>query len=439
MEMNDLLLVSVDDHLIEPGDMYDGHLSGELLASAPKLHTMNTGQSFWTYQGFRLPVTGLNAVVGRVPEEYGMEPTSLGQMRRGCWDPKARLDDMNVDGIAVELNYPTAVIMDGSMFARGADKNLALKHLRAYNDWHSDEWCAADPARFIPLGILPVWDMDETVAEMKRLAKKGFKSVTINDNPTKIDLPSIHNDYWRPFFKAAVDNDLVVSIHIGPGNPAPQASLETPIDAWITTMPMSVGVSIADWLTLKVMIELPDLRVNVAEGGIGWVPALIERADYVYRHHHKWTHANFGGKLPSEVFREHFMICFIDDPYGLRNAEYIGEDIIAFEVDYPHSDSPWPYSPEQLWNQVQHMDRRLIDKVTHGNALRFFRFDPFTGYRREELTVGALRARAAAAGVDTTPQSFGGARPLAEGEVRRVTTGDIAGMMGAMAEKAEAA
>ena len=439
MEMNDMVLVSVDDHLIEPGDMYDNHLSGELLESAPKLFTMNTGQSFWTYQGSRLPITGLNAVVGRVPEEYGMEPTSLGQMRRGCWDPKARLDDMNVDGVAVELNYPTAVIMDGSMFARAPDKNLALKHLQAYNDWHVDEWCAADPARFIPLGILPVWDMDATVAEMKRLARKGFKSITINDNPTKLDLPSIHNDYWRPFFKAAVDNELVVSIHIGPGNPAPQASLETPIDAWITTMPMSVGVSIADWLNLKVMLELPDLRVNVAEGGIGWVPALIERADYVYSHHRKWTHADFGGKLPSEVFREHFMVCFIVDPYGLKNVEYIGEDIVAFEVDYPHSDTPWPNSAELLWQQVEGMDQRLLDKVTHGNALRFFNFDPFKSYKREDLTVGALRAQAKAAGVDTTPQSFGGARPLAEGEVRRVTSGDIAGMLGAMAEKAEAA
>jgi len=439
MEMNDMILVSVDDHLIEPGDMYDRQLSGDLLASAPKLHTTNEGFSFWIYQDVRLPVTGLNAVVGRLPEEYGMEPTSLGQMREGCYIPQKRLDDMNADGVAVQLNYPTAVSMDGSVFARSGDKQLAHRHLQAYNDWHCDEWCAADPARFIPLGILPVWDMDDTVAEMKRLAKKGFRSVTINDNPTKLGLPSIHNDYWVPFFRAAVDNDLVVSIHIGPGNPAPQASMETPIDAWITTMPMSVGVSIADWLNLKVLQDLDDLRINVAEGGIGWVPALIERADYVYRHHHKWTHADFGGKMPSQIFREHFMICFITDPYGVQNAEYIGEDLIAFEVDYPHSDSPWPSSPEQLWGEVKGLSKRLIDKMTHENAIRFFNFDPFQTYRKEELTVGALRAKARAAGVNTTPRSFGGAKPLAEGEKRRVTSGDIAAMHGRIAERAETA
>ncbi len=437
MRMEDMILVSVDDHLIEPGDMYDRHLSGDLLASAPKMEETNTGAAYWVYQGARQPITGLNAVVGRLPEEYGMEPTSLGQMRRGCWDPKARLDDMNADGISVQLNYPTAVVMDGSMFARAPDKQLALRHLQAYNDWHIDDWCAVDPARFIPLGILPVWDMNACVAEMKRLAAKGFRSVTINDNPTKLGLPSIHNDYWDPFFKAAVDNDLVVSIHIGPGNPAPQASMETPIDAWITTMPMSVSVSIADWLNLKALQKYTNLRINVAEGGIGWVPALIERADYVYRHHHKWTHADFGGKLPSEIFREHFMICFIVDPYGLKNIENIGENIIAFEVDYPHSDSPWPNSPEQLWGQLDGVSERHINMVTHENALNWFRFDPFTTYRKEDMTVGALRAKASAAGVDTTPQSFGGARPLAAGVKRRVTSGDIMGMFQEMTQAAE--
>ena len=439
MDMNDLILVSVDDHLIEPEDMYDRQLSGDWLASAPKMKRTPSGAAYWQYQGFRMPVTGLNAVVGRVPEEYGMEPTGPEQMRRGCWDPKARLDDMNADGIAVQLNYPTAVVMDGSMFARAPDRTLALRHLQAWNDWHIDEWCGTDPARFIPLGILPVWDMDATVAEIARLAKKGCRTVTLNDNPTKLGLPSIHNPYWDPFFKAVVENDQVVSIHIGPGNPAPQASSETPIEAWITTMPMSVGVSIADWLNHKAMLEYKDLRVNVAEGGIGWVPALFDRADYVHRHHTAWTRSAFGGRKPSEIFREHFMCCFITDPYGLQNVDYIGEDIIAFEVDYPHSDSPWPRSPEQFWSEGSHLPPRQMAKVTHENALRFFRFDPFATYRREELTVGALRARAQAAGVDTTPRSFGGAKPRGKSPDVRITSGDIDAMYDEMKQIAETA
>ncbi len=438
MKMEDMILVSVDDHLIEPGGMYDHHLSGDLLATAPKMLTTNTGASYWEYQGARQPVTGLNAVMGRVAEEYGMEPTSLGQMREACYNPNKRLEDMDANGLAVSLNFPTAVVMEGSMFYRPPDKALALRHMQAYNDWHIDDWCGADPARFIPCGILPCWDMDATVAEIKRIAAKGAKTVSVNENPTKAGLPSIHNKYWEPFFKAMVDNDMVVSLHIGPGNPAPHATLETPIEAWITTMPMSVGVGIADWLNLTALQRYP-LRICIAEGGIGWVPSLIERADYVHRHHHKWTHSDFGGKLPSQIFREHFMICFIDDPYGLKNIENIGEDIIAYECDYPHSDSTWPRSPELLWEQVKDLPKRHIDKITHENGLRFFNFDPFTRYKREALTVGALRAKAAAAGVDVTPRSFGGAKPLAEGDTRRVTSGDIMGMYQEMARTTRAA
>lgn len=428
MKMNDMVMISVDDHLIEPADMYDNHLSGDDLATAPKLKTNSTGGNYWIYQGEILPITGLNAVMGRVPEEYGFEPTSLEHVRRACWDPQARLDDMNANGMAAALNFPTAVMMDGTIFHRVKDRKLAVKHLQAYNDWHIDEWCGVDRGRFIPCGILPTFDMDATVAEIKRLADKGCKAVSINENPTKLGLPSVHNEYWAPFWKAIVENDITISLHIGAGNPVPHASMETPIEAWITTMPMSVSVGIADWLNLKALQEYPDLRIAIAEGGAGWVPALIERADYVHSHHKFWTHSNFDGKLPSEVFRKHFMVCFIHDPYGLQNLEYIGENIVAYECDYPHSDSTWPNAPEKLWPTINHLTDAQIDKVTHLNAMNFFNFNPFESYTRDELSVGTLRAKAAADNVDVTPQSFGGANPNEGGEQRRVTSGDIVGM-----------
>jgi hypothetical protein len=83
-----------------------------------------------------------------------------------------------------------------------------------------------------------------------------------------------------------------------------------------------------------------------------------------------------------------------------RTCNAIGEDMVAYECDYPHSDSLWPKAPETLWDSVKHLTEAQIDKVTHRNAMRFFRFDPFKHFKREELTVGALRAQAA--GVDLT-------------------------------------
>ena len=109
-----------------------------------------------------MPSVGLNAVVGRPLEEYGMEPNSLEQMRKGVYNVHARIDDMNANGVAASLNFGTCVGFDGGRFHKAPDKTLSLIHLRAYNDWHIDEWCGAYPGRFIPCGLLPTWDMDAT-------------------------------------------------------------------------------------------------------------------------------------------------------------------------------------------------------------------------------------------------------------------------------------
>jgi len=432
MNMNDMVLVSVDDHITEPGNLFDNHLSGEAFDAAPKFRTTDTGTNYWDYAGIQIPSIGLNAVAGRPPEEYGMEPTSMEQLRAGCYDVHERVKDMNVNGMAASLNFPSFTGLDGGLFYAAKDRAMGRRHMQAYNDWHVDEWCGAYPERFIPCGLLPLWDMDATVAEVRRLADKGCHAVSINDNPRARGLPSIHDDYWEPLWQAATDTGTTLCLHIGNGHPAPHASSSSPIEAWITTMPMSIAVGAADWLNLAALHRYPTLRIALSEGGIGWIPYFMERADYAHQQHQAWTHSNqyMGGKKPSEVFREHFLNCFIDDRFGLQNIDWIGEDNIAYECDYPHSDTLWPKAPEALWDSIRHLADAQIDKITHGNAMRDFQFNPFEQRDRESLTVGALRAKAVEQGVDTTHKSSGGATPLAEGEQPRpVTSGDIQQML----------
>ncbi|BFM07762.1 amidohydrolase family protein [Halioxenophilus aromaticivorans] len=438
MEMNDMVIISVDDHITEPPDMFDKHLSKEHLATAPKFGVDENGKNFWTYQGMFMPSVGLNAVVGRPPEEYGMEPNSLEEMRAGVYNVDERVKDMNANGIVASLNFGTVVGFDGGRFHKAADKDLALIHLRAYNDWHIDEWCGSHPGRFIPCGILPTWDMKATVEEIKRISAKGCTAVSLNENPTTQNLPSIHNEYWEPMWKAIVEHDMVMCLHIGAGNPAPHASMETPIEAWITTMPMSVAVGAADWLNLSAIQRYPNMKICLSESGIGWVPYFTERADFSHARHKAWTYSDFGGNKPSEVFNKHFMTCFIDDAFGLDNLKYLNEDLVAYECDYPHSDTLWPEVPEFLWKTVKHLDKRIIEKVTHQNAMNYYNFDLFKHFKREEVTVGALRAKAQEQGVDVTPKSSGGASPLAEGEApRRIVSGDLVKMFKHHAEAAE--
>ena len=428
MQMNELVIVSVDDHISEPPDMFKNQLSGDLLKSAPTLTQDARGKDVWVYQGQSFPSIGLNAVVGRPFEEYGMEPTSMDQLRPGCFDVHERIKDMDVNGVAASLNFGSVFGFAGTSMFKSPDLDLAAKHISAWNDWHIDEWCGAYPGRFIPCAIVPFYDMDKTVAELKRVSAKGCHTVSISDNPTVQGLPSIHNEYWDPFWKTINDLDMTICLHIGSGTQAPHASSETPIEAWISTMPMAIAFAAADWLQLKALHDYPDMRIALSEGSIGWVPYFKERADFANWRHKAWTNSRFQDMKPSALFERHFMNCFIDDAFGLDNVKYIGEDRIAYECDYPHSDTLWPEVPDRLWPTIKHLTDEQIDKITHRNAMNWFRFDPFAHHSRAELTVGALRAKAKAAGVDTAPKSSGGEAPLVAGEDRPVTSADIGAM-----------
>lgn len=433
--LDNLILVSVDDHIIEPPTLFDQHLTSAQKSFAPRVMKDDNGADYWLFEGRRAGNIGLNAVVGRMREEYGCEPISFDQMRPGAWDLKSRIEDMNANGILASLNFPSVVQFDGFLFHQFNDKRNALTLLKAYNDWHIDEWCGSYPGRNIPNAIIPYWDIAESLKEIDRVVAKGCHSITFTDNPSLRGYPSIHNNHWDPLWKKCAEHNVVINIHIGSGAQAPHASMESPIDSWIITMPISIVNSAADWLHLKALQKYPNLKIALSEGSIGWIPYFLERADFTHEHHRAWTNADFGGKKPSEVFREHFMCCFIDDKFGLKNLDDIGVSNAAYECDYPHSDTVWPHSPERFLETVSGLSEFEIDRVSHLNALELYRFDAFDKMKgRENCTVNSLRKLAAH--VDTSPKSFGGPAPLEVGvEPRRVTSGDIIKMFTAVTEK----
>ncbi|HSA52050.1 MAG TPA: amidohydrolase family protein, partial [Yinghuangia sp.] len=164
----------------------------------------------------------------------------------------------------------------------------------------------------------------------------------------------------------------------------------------ITLQPMNIVSAAADLLWSRVIKDFPDIKIALSEGGTGWIPYFLERVDRTYDMHSTWTLQDFGGKLPSEVFREHFLTCFISDPLGVKLRHEIGIDNITWECDYPHSDSMWPNAPEELWADFRRHDvpDEDINKITFENAMRWYSFDPFKHIPREEATVGALRRQA---------------------------------------------
>ena len=421
MQLEDMILVSVDDHVVEPPGLFDNHLTPEWKAKAPRLGRKGDGTDVWVFEGQQLMNIGLNAVVGRPPEEYGVEPTSFDQLRPGCYDVDERIRDMNVNGVLASMCFPSFPSFCGALWARTEDKTLALTMLRAYNDWHIDEWCGSHPGRFIPLALPVMWDADLAAEEVRRVAKKGCHALSFTENPEKVGFPSLHNEYWEPVWQACVDEGTVVCIHIGSASGMSFTTMDSPVDVMITTSPMSIASCAADLVWSQMLRRYPTLKFALSEGGIGWIPYFLYRIDYVFKHHHQWTNQDFGGKLPSDIFREHIITCFIDDPVGVKLRDEVGIDTITWECDYPHSDTTWPEAPEILARSLDGVPDDEINKMTHENAIREFRLDPFSHRPREQCTVAALRAEAG--DVDLSLKSHGGKAPV--DEVRPVTAQDI--------------
>ena len=395
MNKEDMILISVDDHIVEPPDMFKSHLAEKYIDEAPRLVHNPDGSDTWQFRDIVIPNVALNAVAGRPKEEYGLEPQGLDEIRPGCYNVDERVKDMNAGGILGSICFPSFPGFAGRLFVTD-DPDFSLALLQAYNDWHIDEWCGAYPARFIPMALPVIWDAEKCAEEVRRVAKKGVHALTFTENPAAMGYPSFHNEYWNPLWKALCDTNTVMNVHIGSSGRLAITAPDAPMDVMITLQPMNIVQAAADLLWSKPIKEYPDLKIGLSEGGTGWIPYFLERADRTFEMHSTWTHQDFGGKLPSEVFREHFLTCFISDHVGVKLRNEVGIDNIAWEADYPHSDSMWPGAPEQLHDVLteHNVPDDEINKMTYENAMRWYSFDPFSHITREQATVGALRKAA---------------------------------------------
>jgi predicted TIM-barrel fold metal-dependent hydrolase len=238
-------------------------------------------------------------------------------------------------------------------------------------------WAGTHPGRIIPIQL--AWLNDPAVAagEVRANAERGFKAVSFVEQPVNVGLPSLHTEHWDPFLRACEETGTVVCLHTASGAWTAATSPGAPLELYTTLFPVNALAAAADWLWARIPLRFPGLRIVLAEGGIGWVPMLLDRLDYVM------DHSATGGdgvwpagadRSPSDALRRSFWFCTIDDPSTLAARHRIGVDHILVESDYPHADSSWPTT-------VQLLERRFEDAgvstdeaaaMTHGNAAALF-------------------------------------------------------------------
>lgn len=394
-------IISVDDHLIEPPDLWQRWLPAKHRAQGPRVvagpwemlpdnaipRAFRSGWTafrvalegpltdFWVYEDHVSGTLLGNAAAGLPPEEVNVGPIRFADMRPGFYEPKARLADMDLNHVERSICFPTFARFCGQTFLNGRDKDLALACVRAYNDFMVDEWCGDSGGRLIPLCIVPLWSADLAAAEVRRNAARGVRAVTFSELPGALGLPSIHDKlrYWDPFFQACQDTGTVICMHIGSASIVPITSNDAPAHVQISFTTVNTQMSLSDWLLSGNLARFPGLKLAYSEGQIGWIPYQLERLDTLWRKH------NYGPEWneeltepPSHYYFRHITGCFFEDDFGLLNLDKIGVNNVTFETDYPHQDSTWPNSRAYAEKIMGQLPQETVNRIVRDNAIELF-------------------------------------------------------------------
>jgi predicted TIM-barrel fold metal-dependent hydrolase len=388
-------IVSVDDHVIEPPHLFERWLPAKYRDRGPKSTRAGLGSmryvggkyeitmdpdgpacDWWIYEDLKFPLKRHIAAAGFDRDEMTLSAITYDEMRKGCWDPKARLEDMDLGWVEASLCFPTFPRFCGQTFAERQDKEVALACVRAYNDFMVEEWCGDSGGRLIPLCLIPLWDVEEAAREIHRNAARGVHAVCFSEIPPYLGLPSIHTGYWDPFFAACQETRTVVCMHIGSSSQMPAASPDAPPAVQATLSFGNAMSSMSDFLFSGVLVRFPELRLAYSEGQIGWIPYILERADDVWLEHRAWGGVkDIVPQPPSTYYFRQIYGCFFRDQHGVDSIEKVGVDNTTFETDYPHTDSTWPHTKKVAEELMKGLDDDVVYKLMRGNAIRMLSLD----------------------------------------------------------------
>ena len=384
-------IISADDHVIEPAHVWQDRMPSKHKELAPKiviapqgemtlndgvwLETPGTGDkmaAWWHFENKRYQIKQMVACPGIPPEEVTMEGVTYDDIAPGCYDPIARLADMDINHVEASLCFPNYPRFCGQLFSEADDLELGLLCVQAYNDWMIDEWCGSSGGRLIPLCIVPLWDAELAAKEIYRLAGKGCRAVAWSELPAWLGRPGLHGDFWDPFLKACEETQTVICMHIGSGTKTVQTSPEAPTVVTANLIVCNSAASMIDWIFSGKFEQFPNLKLLYAESQIGWIPYFIERADDTWRTH-QWAQGEKRiPKPPSHYYKKHVYSCFFKDTVGIDLLDRIGEDNVLFETDYPHQDGTFPNTLAIAEELFGHLEQETIDKISRNNAIKLF-------------------------------------------------------------------
>jgi predicted TIM-barrel fold metal-dependent hydrolase len=361
--------ISADDHIIEHPHVWTDRLPERLRAAGPHVVELDDGRQVWAYEDELVKIRKGNAL----PRDgFGGDNEAwirFDEMRPGCYDPKERLADMDRAGVWASLGFPDFARFSGHRFLGRKDPQLALQCVRAYNDYVLDEWCATAPERLMGTSIVPYWDLPAARAELERVAQSGARALAFSEDPTAFGLPSIHTRHWDPLWAAVSATGLPVCMHIGSSGRFVRTTPDAPDTTTMTVLATQTMCACADWLFSGVFERFPSLRVIFSEGGAGWAPFIVERAEKAFG---RYGDDSGGTRSPAELFAEHVYVCIVDEPFAVHSLADLPVDNLLWETDYPHESGSFPDSRKLLEHLLRDVSEDDAVKIAESNACRLF-------------------------------------------------------------------
>jgi predicted TIM-barrel fold metal-dependent hydrolase len=374
--MAEYQLISSDSHVYEPQDLWTARIESKFKDRAPGIIRQDDGD-WWYCDGRKVAGTGAGSQTGRRfenPDELS-RTDRFEHVRQGGYIPEARIKDMDLDGVAAEVVYPTIGFL---LYNMVADSQLLTACFNAYNDWLA-EFCNACPDRLKGVALINLDDVQEGVTELQRARKIGLVGALITAYP-RIDRPFSSSEY-DPFWAVAQDLDMPLGMHIATYRPGPDQlrgfqDVDKLSAAFLANADHWVRMSLADMIFSGVFERYPRLKVGTVEQELSWIPHFLDRIDYTYtqRARRAYWHRFKADVLPSDFFHQNVFCSFQEDALGIRDRTIIGVDNLMWGSDYPHQESTWPKSRQILEKILDGVPEEEKVKIAGGNVARVYHF-----------------------------------------------------------------
>jgi predicted TIM-barrel fold metal-dependent hydrolase len=357
-------LISADTHVNEPGDLWTTRVPARFKDRVPRIQRFPEGDG-WVIEGASDPINfGMNACAGLDPEEQ-KGWVRFEDIRHGGYEPAARLEEMNKDGVDAEILYPTPRLSQGVAANRDADLHQAM--ISAYNDWLS-EYTGGAPSRFGGLAMLPNCGAEHAVAEINRVwGRPGIRGFLMTAYPNgSLEIASEDDKVWA----AVTERGASLNVHVSLTMTMPAAH-RVPLPGYGRFF--DAPNRIVQMIFAGIFDRFPTLQVVFAEVDSGWVPYFKEQIDGNFLRLRPTSNFTIRD-LPSRYVDRHISTTFINDTFGVRVRHDIGVDRMLWSSDYPHISANWPNSQRLLQATFSGVPPAEAEMILVGNAARLYGF-----------------------------------------------------------------